>query len=182
MKIRRRRLTDSWLWARIHRGWKQVEKHKERLLLSYKNPDLFPWLSKLYKIFSKMTEFMGVGGFFYQFCLFICCTEDHTCTIVNNGTCVLGAHTVNWCQRSLFEFSSSQLAYYLWTGVASSSYRRTCHSKVASYFRWNVPIVREVHVLRKTRAYLSKIVTPSRSVVKRSRRCPLRIKLGPSYP
>ena len=37
---------------------------------------------------------MRVGGVFYQVCLFICCTENHTCTVVNNGTCVLSAHTV----------------------------------------------------------------------------------------
>ena len=31
---------------------------------------------------------MGVGDFFffYQFYLFICYTEDHTWTVVNNGT------------------------------------------------------------------------------------------------
>ena len=34
------------------------------LLLSYKNPDFFSGLSELYRIFSKMTEFMGLEGFF----------------------------------------------------------------------------------------------------------------------
>ena len=67
--------------------------------------------------------------------------------------------------RHLFEFSSSQLAYYLWTGVTSSFYRRTRHNEVASNFKWNVPIVRKVHVLS---ACLSKLVT----LLKRSRRCP----------
>ena len=43
------------------------------LLLSYKNPDFFSGLSELYRIFSKMTEFMGVGGvFFINFvCLYV---------------------------------------------------------------------------------------------------------------
>ena len=74
---------------------KASRKTQGRLLLSYKNPDFFSGLSELYRIFSKMTEFMGVEGFFFQFCLFICCTEDQTCTVVNNGTCVLSTHTVN---------------------------------------------------------------------------------------
>ena len=39
-------------------------KTQGRLLLSYKNPDFFSGLSELYRIFSKMTEFMGVRGFF----------------------------------------------------------------------------------------------------------------------
>ena len=39
---------------------------------------------------------MGVGGLFINFvCLYICCTEDHICTVVNNGTYVLSVHTVN---------------------------------------------------------------------------------------
>ena len=85
--------------------------------------------------FSKTTEFMGVGVFylfiylfiFYQFCLFICCTEDHTCTVVNNGTCaVLSAHTVIWRQRSfiqVFYVSASVLSM-----DRSSSYRRSSYS------------------------------------------------------
>ena len=54
---------------------------------------------------------MGVGGVFNQFCLFICCTEDHTCTVVNDGTCVL--RDAKDAKVHLFEFSSPQLAYYL---------------------------------------------------------------------
>ena len=85
--------------------------------------------------FSKTTEFMGVGVFylfiylfiFYQFCLFICCTEDHTCTVVNNGTCaVLSAHTVIWRQRSFIQ------VFYVSARVLSmdrsSSYRRSRYS------------------------------------------------------
>ena len=34
-------------------------KTQGRLLLSYKNPDFFSGLSELYRIFSKMTEFIG---------------------------------------------------------------------------------------------------------------------------
>ena len=116
VKIRRRRLTDSVVMTRKE-GYDQLvmsrnssrikasRKTQGRLLLSCKNPDFFSGLSELYRIFSKMTEFMGSGGFFfYQFCLFICCTEDHTCTVVNNGTCaVLSAHTVNWRQRSFIQ-------------------------------------------------------------------------------
>ena len=45
---------------------KASRKTQGRLLLSYKNPDFFSGLSELYRIFSKMTEFMGVGGFFFS--------------------------------------------------------------------------------------------------------------------
>lgn len=38
---------------------KASEKTQGRLLLSYKNPDFFSGLSELYRIFSKMTEFIG---------------------------------------------------------------------------------------------------------------------------
>ena len=51
---------------------KASEKTQGRLLLSYKNPDFFSGLSELYRIFSKMTEFMGVRGFFINFvCLYV---------------------------------------------------------------------------------------------------------------
>ena len=104
---------DSLVMSRNSSRIKASEKTQGRLLLSYKNPDFFSGLSELYRIFSKMTEFMGVRGVFYQFCLFICCTEDHTWTVVNNGTCVLSAHTANWCQRSfirVFFVSASVLS------------------------------------------------------------------------
>ena len=127
VKIRRRRLTDSVVMTRKE-GYDQLvmsrnssrikasRKTQGRLLLSYKNPDFFSGLSELYRIFQKWRSLWG---------LFICCTEDHTCTVVNNGTCaVLSAHTANWRQK----FSSSQLVYYLWTGVTSSSCRRTRYS------------------------------------------------------
>ena len=102
LKIRRRRLTDSWLW--LGRKVMTRKVNYDQLVMS-RNWDFFSGLSELYRIFSKMTEFMGSGGFFfYQFCLLICCTEDHTCTVVNNGTCaVLSAHTVNWRQRSFIQ-------------------------------------------------------------------------------
>ena len=44
---------------------KASRKTQGRLLLSYKNADFFSGLSEPYRIFSKMTEFMGVGGFFF---------------------------------------------------------------------------------------------------------------------
>ena len=71
VKIRRRRLTDSVVMTRKE-GYDQLvmsrnssrikasRKTQGRLLLSYKNPDFFSGLSELYRIFSKMTEFMGV--------------------------------------------------------------------------------------------------------------------------
>ena len=107
---------------------KASRKTQGRLLPSYKNPDFFSGLSELYRIFSKMTEFMRVGGVFFQFCLFICCTEDHTCTVVNNGTCVLSTHTVNWRQRSFIRvlFVSASV---LSIDRCYRSYRRTCHSR-----------------------------------------------------
>ena len=70
MKIRRRRLTDSVVMTRKE-GYDQLvmsrnssrikasRKTQGRLLLSYKNPDFFSGLSELYRIFSKMTEFIG---------------------------------------------------------------------------------------------------------------------------
>ena len=39
---------------------KASRKTQGRLLLSCKNPDFFSGLSELYRIFSKMTEFMDV--------------------------------------------------------------------------------------------------------------------------
>ena len=102
---------------------KASRKTQGRLPPSHKNPDFFSGLSELCRIFSKMTEFMGVGEFlfylffFYQFCLFICYTEDHTCTVVNNGTCFLSAHTVNWRQRSfirVFFVSASVVSMDRW--------------------------------------------------------------------
>ena len=71
VKIRRRRLTDSVVMTRKE-GYDQLvmsrnssrikasRKTQGRLLLSFKNPDFFSGLSELYRIFSKMTEFMGV--------------------------------------------------------------------------------------------------------------------------
>ena len=100
VKIRRRRLTDSvvmtsWLWAGIHRGEKPVEKHKEGFCLAT-------------KIRISFRDFQSFTGFFQKWRslwgLFICCTEDHTCTVVNNGTCaVLSAHTANWRQKSFIQ-------------------------------------------------------------------------------
>ena len=47
-------------------------KHKEGFCLATKTPDFFLVLSELYRIFSKMTEFMGVGGLFINFvCLYV---------------------------------------------------------------------------------------------------------------
>ena len=140
VKIRRRRLTDSVVMTRKE-GYDQLvmsrnssrikasRKTQGRLLLSYKNPDFFSGLSELYRIFSKMTEFIGVGGFFLSI-LFV--------YMLHRRPHLHGRK--QWHMRSkritpltdtkghLFEFSSSQLAYYLWTGVKSSSYRRTRHS------------------------------------------------------
>ena len=71
VKIRRRRLTDSVVMTRKE-GYDQLvmsrnssrikasRKTQGRLLLSCKNPDFFSGLSELFRIFSKMTEFMGV--------------------------------------------------------------------------------------------------------------------------
>ena len=82
--------------------------------------------------FQKQRSLWGLEFFiylfiFYQFCLFICSTEDHTCTVVNNGTCaVLSAHTVIWRQRSfiqVFYVSASVLSM-----DRSSSYRRSSYS------------------------------------------------------
>ena len=50
---------------------KASRKTQGRLLLSYKNADFFSGLSEPYRIFSKMTEFMGVGGFFFLLILFV---------------------------------------------------------------------------------------------------------------
>ena len=44
---------------------KASRKTQGRLLPSYKNPDFFSGLSEFCRIYSKMTEFMGVGGFFF---------------------------------------------------------------------------------------------------------------------
>ena len=51
---------------------KVSRKVQGRLLLSYKNPDFFSGLSELYRILSKMTEFMSVGRFFFLFINFVC--------------------------------------------------------------------------------------------------------------
>ena len=55
----------------LHFGYEQEfikdtskSKTQGRFLLSYKNPDFFSGLSEFFRIFSKMTEFMGVEGFF----------------------------------------------------------------------------------------------------------------------
>ena len=98
------------------------------LLLSYKNPDFFSGLSELYRIFSKMTEFMGVGGVFLSI-LFVYMLHGRPHLNVRKQW-----HMRYKCtplidaKGHLFEFSPSQLAFYLWTSVTSSSYRRTRHS------------------------------------------------------
>ena len=84
-----------WLWPGIHRGEKPVEKHKEGFCLAT-------------KIRISFRDFQSFTGFFQKWRslwgLFICCTEDHTCTVVNNGTCaVLSAHTANWRQKSFIQ-------------------------------------------------------------------------------
>ena len=133
VKIRRRRLTDSVVMTRKE-GYDQLvmsrnssrikasRKTQGRLLLSCKNPDFFSGLSELYRIFSKMTEFMGVVYMLHRRPHLHCRKQWM-------------AHARFWAltplidaKSHLFKFSSSQLAYYLWTGVTSSSCRRTRYS------------------------------------------------------
>ena len=110
------------LWKSGEEDWQTVGFEQEFVEILREgfclatNPDFFSGLSELYRIFSKTTEGM-LGRDFYQFCLFICCTEDHTCTVVSNGTRVLSARTVNWCQRSfirVFFVSASVLSMDRW--------------------------------------------------------------------
>ena len=60
-----KKIDRQLVMSRNSRRIKASRKTQGRLLLSNKNPDFFSGLSELYRIFSKMTEFMGAGGFFF---------------------------------------------------------------------------------------------------------------------
>ena len=106
VKIRRRRLTDSVVMTRKE-GYDQLvmSRNSSRIKASRKYKEGFCLATKIrisFWYFQSFTGFFqnnGVYGgwrfFCSQFCLFICCTEDHPCTVVNNDTCALRDHTVN---------------------------------------------------------------------------------------
>ena len=86
---------DSLVMSRNSSRIKASGKHKEGCCLAT-------------KILISFRDFQSFTGFFQKWRslwgLFICCTEDHTCTVVNNGTCaVLSAHTANWRQKSFIQ-------------------------------------------------------------------------------
>ena len=112
------------LWKSGEEDWQTVSRNSSRIKASRKTQGRlllsYNWMRISFRDFQSFTGFfqkrrslwgLGGGGGFNQFCLFICCTEDHTCTVVNDGTCVLRDHTVNWRQSSFIPvfFSSASV-------------------------------------------------------------------------
>ena len=125
---------------------KRAEKHRQGTLrLNYNTPN---FLQDLKRFFQKWRSLWGLEGVFIN--LFVYMLHRRLHLQGNNG-----APSIDANGHIIFEFFSvSAAAYYPWTGVTSSSYCRTRHSQVESLF-----FVREVHVLLKIRAGLSKPVT-----------------------
>ena len=99
------------LWKSGEEDWQTVGYEQEFIENKSKSKNTgkaSAWLQKsgfLFGIVRALPDFFKndrrmLGRDLYQCCLFISCTEDHTCTVVNNVTCVLSARTVNWRQRS----------------------------------------------------------------------------------
>ena len=125
---------------------KRAEKHRQGTLrLNYNTPN---FLQDLKRFFQKWRSLWGLEGVFIN--LFVYMLHRRLHLQGNNG-----APSIDANGHMIFEFFFvSAAAYYPWTGVTSSSYCRTRHSQVESLF-----FVREVHVLLKIRAGLSKPVT-----------------------
>ena len=92
---------------------KAIEKHKEGFCLATKILISFRDFQSFTGFFQNSGVYGGWRFFFSQFYLFICCTEDHPCTVVNNDTCAVRDHTVNWRQRSFIR------VFFVWASVLS---------------------------------------------------------------
>ena len=60
-----KKIDQQFVMSRNSSRIKASRKTQGRFLPSYKNPDFVSGLSELCRIFSKTTEFMGVGEFFF---------------------------------------------------------------------------------------------------------------------